>query len=602
MMTKNSNPFNLPEHSKERGRGLIYRVLLICASLIILPMLIHTFYSYKEEYKEALNNSLNEMEIVGRSSMVNFEEWLLCISQLINSLATQQVPFADYPKIASDAHLETLFRILKRSDQELVVVAAEHSQRVGRINLFFDQIADIPTGKRKVFAAFDPLTQTHQIMVAARVADKEILVVGKSAIRWIERFKKGFRGHFPYHLALVDVWKEVIATDLYLSPQEIELVTSDDLIKKRAQILKTKKPFISLKQPLPEANFFLYVDVSKAAIEKGILRKIILRSSLFTFLFLFGGGSVVWILVSRMGRPLQELHHAMISVGKGDLTARYHTMRLGFEINQVGGLFNKTVDQLVTHMQSAADERLKSESYRKELQIARKIQKNLFPKKIPAFPSIEIATRYIPAKEVSGDFYDLFPLQDRLMIVIADSSGKGVSSSLFSLSVRSLLRSTALEFSQLTEMVDATNKLFCLDTEESADFVTAWIGIYESSTRKFQYTSCGHFPALLRKAGGEILELTTPGMALGGSPATRAQKEEVQLETGDFLLLFTDGVVEAQNRQEKFFGKDRLLNSFRTKSVLSPKEFIDSLTQELGLFTEGVDQFDDITLVAIQIV
>src|SRR3989338_8062598 len=148
-----------------------------------------------------------------------------------------------------------------------------------------------------------------------------------------------------------------------------------------SQILKTKKPFISLKQPLPEANFFLYVDVSKAAIEKGILRKIILRSSLFTFLFLFGGGSVVWILVSRMGRPLQELHHAMISVGKGDLTARYHTMRLGFEINQVGGLFNKTVDQLVTHMQSAADERLKSESYRKELQIARKIQKNLFPKK-----------------------------------------------------------------------------------------------------------------------------------------------------------------------------------------------------------------------------
>ena len=321
--------------------------------------------------------------------------------------------------------------------------------------------------------------------------------------------------------------------------------------------------------------------------------------SALLFFLLVGGVAATW-LIKMIEAPLRHLIDTMQRVSKGLLGDRYSARRMGFEINEVGIIFNQTLDLLQKQMHLVQEERLKQEVYKKELMIGHEVQAALLPKELPTSREIECGVRYYPAKEVGGDFYD-FLFTDELLISIADTAGKGISACLYSLSLRSILRSCAAHSSDLASIVKRANALFCEDTGDSGVFVTAFFAYLSPHSKRLRYTNCGHFPTLLCKEGGEIQSLSTPGMALGVLDFDVIEIEEVELEAGDTLLFFTDGLVEAHNQERELFGMSRLMETFRKAGTHSADEILNILMQEVESFVANAPQHDDLTAIVLKV-
>jgi sigma-B regulation protein RsbU (phosphoserine phosphatase) len=243
--------------------------------------------------------------------------------------------------------------------------------------------------------------------------------------------------------------------------------------------------------------------------------------------------------------------------------------------------------------------KIERERLAQELKIGREIQLSMLPASLPEYPGLDLSPGYLAALEVSGDFYDLFPLDDhRLLFVVADSAGKGIPACLYSLGFRSALRSFAVSGASLSEMVRQSNDLLLLDTGESGFFVTAWIGLYDSRTGKLEYCSQGHPPALLRH-DGKLKELSTQGISFGVEEFVRSPVEEIILHQGDTLLVYTDGVIEAHDPDRNLFGMDHLKEFVLESKENTSAEFVEDLLSEIKHFAKGQPQFDDITLLCL---
>ena len=305
----------------------------------------------------------------------------------------------------------------------------------------------------------------------------------------------------------------------------------------------------------------------------------------------------VWI-AHRLSKPMRHLAEVMAHVGEGSLGERYSSDRLGFEINHIGSKFNQMVDSMILHMKSAEDERVKQEVFAAELAIGKQTQRAIMPRRIPEFGGLEIEQGFVAAKEVGGDFYDVYVRDENtLWVCIADTAGKGVSACLYSLLIRSMLRSFIDVSSHLNEVIKKANALFMKDCGDSGIFVTAWVGLYDKRTGELTYSSLGHNPSLIRRANGELESLTTEGMALGVA-SFEPTIAKTTLNSDDLLLLYTDGVVEAHNKQNELYGVDRLMSFL--KSVDRSSGVVDGVLDDVRNFCEGALQFDDITLVSIQ--
>ena len=314
----------------------------------------------------------------------------------------------------------------------------------------------------------------------------------------------------------------------------------------------------------------------------------------------FVGGGIAFLLIKKLSKPLKELIVAMEEIERGNLSRRFKEKKMGFEINQIGRIFNETVDALQVHMEAVQKERIDKETYEKELKIGQDVQCSILPKSVPQFPGVEMAARFLPAKEVGGDFYD-FLVKNRLMVSIADTSGKGISACLYSLSIRSLLRGYAEVYQDLDWIIKETNALFCRDTGETGVFVTAFLSFFDPKTRVFEYSNCGHLPALRFKKDGTVEKLTTKGMAFGVSVFDAVEIGQTTLESGDLLILFTDGIIEAHNAQFVQFQEKRLITSIREKQEWQPEQIVESVLEEVVFFAEGAPQFDDLSIVAMKI-
>jgi sigma-B regulation protein RsbU (phosphoserine phosphatase) len=250
------------------------------------------------------------------------------------------------------------------------------------------------------------------------------------------------------------------------------------------------------------------------------------------------------------------------------------------------------------------------DSYQQELQrkhaelvVAADIQKSLLPEKIPSLNGFDIVATNIPAREVGGDFYD-FILQDgNLQFVIADVSGKGVPAALFMAFSRTIVRACAAAHEKAAERLICANNMIVADSGSgtSGMFVTLFFASLNQKDRSLVYANAGHNPPLLFRAaasGIETLEVT--GVALGMRADMEYEQRQVALESGDILLLYTDGIVEAMNNKEELFGQERLRSSLAAATELSAQGILDRILRDLRQFTEGEDQSDDITAVVIK--
>lgn len=274
------------------------------------------------------------------------------------------------------------------------------------------------------------------------------------------------------------------------------------------------------------------------------------------------------------------------------------------EIQQLASDIVKMEDDIgsyIAHITSITAER---ERIQAELNVGTKIQRDMLPSVFPAFPDhtdFDIFASMDPAKEVGGDFYDFFLLDDdHLALVIADVSDKGVPAALFMVVAKTLLKNQASFTSSPKEILEAVNDQLC-QNNTSKMFVTVWLCIYEISTGKCVASNAGHEYPAIRKANGsfELLK-DRHGFVLGGIKNMHHSEYEFELEKGGTLFVYTDGVPEASNEAEEMFGTTRMIDALNLDSSASPADIISNTKNAISRFVGEAPRFDDITMLCIK--
>jgi phosphoserine phosphatase RsbU/P len=264
---------------------------------------------------------------------------------------------------------------------------------------------------------------------------------------------------------------------------------------------------------------------------------------------------------------------------------------------------NKTIQELriLRNAQREHDQLL---AIQYDLTIARNIQQAILPKVFPPFPhrkDFDIYASMTAAKEVGGDFFDFFLIdQDRLGFVIGDVSGKGVPAAIFMAVSRTLLKATALKGLPSGDCLTYVNDLLCSESIASM-FVTIFYGILDTSTGELEYANGGHNPPYVMCKDGSVSETElTGGMALGIMEEKEYSSRKIKINPGDTLFLFTDGVTEAFNVHELLYSDQRLAALLQALSSRNAKELVSEVINDVHEYSKGVEQSDDITVMAIK--
>ena len=239
-----------------------------------------------------------------------------------------------------------------------------------------------------------------------------------------------------------------------------------------------------------------------------------------------------------------------------------------------------------------------------ELSMATRIQAAMLPHMFPAFPErpeFDIFAWMDPAKEVGGDFYDFFLVDDdHLCMVMADVSGKGVPAALFMMATKIILQSCAMLGQTPAEILTKTNETICSNNPESM-FVTAWVGVLELSTGKLTAANAGHEYPVFKKADGRFeLYKDKHGFVLGGMSGLKYRQYELTLEPGAEIFLYTDGVAEAKNADKELFGMERTVAALNEQQNAAPKELLKTVRRAVDEFVQDAEQFDDITMLCLE--
>ncbi len=240
-----------------------------------------------------------------------------------------------------------------------------------------------------------------------------------------------------------------------------------------------------------------------------------------------------------------------------------------------------------------------------ELNLARNIQSSMLPCTFPAFPDhdqLQLYAKNITAKEVGGDFYDFFSIDDdHIAIVMADVSGKGVGAALFMTISKIVIKNQLQSGLTTAQAMTFANRLLC-ENNKAGLFVTTWVGIYDISTGELNFTNAGHNPPVLyRKGEGCDYLRNRHGLVLAGLSKTRYKESNITLNSGDVLFLYTDGVTEAVNAKEELFGDVRLLDILDGHFEESAQQQVENVENAVNAFVGDTEQFDDITMLCLKI-
>ena len=274
------------------------------------------------------------------------------------------------------------------------------------------------------------------------------------------------------------------------------------------------------------------------------------------------------------------------------------------DLDDLSLTIEKAIEQ-IKYIRQMQAEHTQLESIKSDLAVASEIQQAILPRIFPPFPEneqqLDIAALMHAAKDVGGDFYDFFRIDDnRIGFVIADVSGKGIPASIFMAVSRTLIRATGIRGGSPAECISYSNKLL---SNESVDcmFVTVFYGIYTISTGEITYCNAGHNPPLILKPSGEVEELPMPTDSLVGAiQDMKYHDETLTLKPGETLVMFTDGVNEAMNADYKEYGDDRLKACLKAHTGDNCHQLIDAVRADVAAFVGDMEQSDDITLFTLK--
>lgn len=258
------------------------------------------------------------------------------------------------------------------------------------------------------------------------------------------------------------------------------------------------------------------------------------------------------------------------------------------------------IDDYVNRIESITAER---ERISTEMALATRIQSDMLPSVFPPFPGrtdFDIYASMTPAKEVGGDFYDCFLIDDdHLCVLIADVSGKGVPAALFMMMCKILLQTIAMSGKSPAETLESLNDQICAGNREEM-FVTVWLGILDLKTGLLTAANAGHEkPFLMQPDGSFALFKDRNGFVIGGMPGIRYQNYEIQLRPGAKLFLYTDGVLEATDQSNALFGKERAESALNEVRTQPPREILENVKKRVDEFVGSAPQFDDLTMLCV---
>lgn len=308
------------------------------------------------------------------------------------------------------------------------------------------------------------------------------------------------------------------------------------------------------------------------------------------------------LFTKRLTEPIRRLTKEAARIGRGNLDDRIR-MQTGDEVEELGNAFNSMTAKLKQYIENLAEAAAERERIRTELDLASRIQADILPGDAVFCPErreFRIHARMMPAKEVGGDFYDFFLIdEDRLAFLIADVSGKGVPASLFMVVARTLLQSRIAEEETLDAAVADVNERLCAQNENGM-FVTAWIGVLTLSTGLLTYVNAGHNPPLAgnRKNGYSYLA-ESGDFVLAGMEGITYVRRERQLAPGDILFLYTDGVTEMNDEAGNLYGEERLKTLLDNSGETVPEKLAEEVMGGIGRFQGSAEQFDDVTMLVV---
>ncbi len=311
------------------------------------------------------------------------------------------------------------------------------------------------------------------------------------------------------------------------------------------------------------------------------------------------------ILSKRIVKPLEAITNRVRSLSGDDLQFYMEDKyRTHDEIEVLAESFAMLSGKTVQYISEVKRVTAEKERIGAELSLATRIQADMLPNIFPAFPEhteFDIYATMDPAKEVGGDFYDYFLIdEDHLCMFIADVSGKGVPAALFMMASMIILANNAQMGKTPAQILHDTNAAICANNREEM-FVTVWLGILELSTGKLTAANAGHeYPAIKKPNGSFELLKDKHGFVIGGMDGAKYKEYEINMEPDTKLFVYTDGVPEATSADKELFGTDRMLDALNAARDASPKEILENVRKSVDGFVKDAEQFDDLTMMCVE--
>lgn len=631
-----------------------FRLLVASFILLALPLLIDSLILTQQEYADAIHGAKRHLVDVGyvrQIPLAQMQPFAKPLTPLLNKFLELD---KGVPEESSESTNNKLAELAKEGDyfgvylmkitkdEHIVIVGASDPTYVGKdytdlfkLNSPFTEAA-IERGYTNYFLyeneMKEPYIITAHVLLSKENKPEGLIAISRdigpylaqylAADKYLYTLNFGFlippslvfaasdpSLRFQYFLPLADEFKELFFS---VQPGARTFLPPSPLVVDRSigfpffQFKWRGEDQIAYIEDVPEGNFSLLVYASRDDVLQATLEKFFNIYSIY-LIVLFFGLPVAYFATKRLTKPIQKLSQVMQQTSEGNLAVRFQDDFVGFEINELGHVYNQMIDSLLAESKAAEAEKVKKEQYLRELRLGREVQRNLFPKKMLTYPGVELAAMYVPAIEVGGDYYDLFLRKvddhEELVLAIADASGKGVRACFYSLSVRNILRTYAKKYPNIAQAMAATNNLFLSDTGETGMFVTLLAGVYDYRTHNFSYYSSGHNPGLLLKKSGEIEELSCFGIAMGVIPCREdINAHTLTLEKGDTIIFYTDGITEACDLEEKLYGMQRFTASLEKNAGKSAEEIVKAIIFDVNNFVGEASQHDDITLLVMRVV
>lgn len=376
---------------------------------------------------------------------------------------------------------------------------------------------------------------------------------------------------------------------------ELGLVFDKDALNETFTGTINGKPFFCMARFVE--GYYIIGAVPQSEVQSVRNREAILNTIteiiIFALMFFCIYRMINTIIVSRIHNINGKLHK--IIAGEMDTTVDEFSTK---EFTELSADINSTVTSLKDFM---AREQKKM---KKELELSQLIQRSALPKPdaVESYRDrFELSASIDTAKEVGGDFYDYYMLDEtHLAVLIADVSGKGIPAAMFMMICKVLIKNLAESGIGLDEVFNKTNEKFC-ESNDGGMFVTVWMGVLDLETGLLRYVNAGHNPPLFFDENGEFAYLKCkPGLILIGYPGLQYSIQETQLKHGDRFFLYTDGVTEANDPEEKMYGDERLKTYLNAHKDEPLEELLHGLKADIDRFAAEAEQFDDITMVAVE--